>query len=172
MFKLNEKYEVDQKILKCNYIRNSPNDTGTINTPNTQLYINTPREDSVLILLNSYLGLYFDVFHAATNNRYADGTDIRFVNLGPIALFSKYRLTTLSGKHLKDIIRAHIVSLMYKLITSARRSDDLSIVFDRHRVRRQRELTNNKNIKSKFHLRIMLRYLFGLAEHQKKLLMT
>ena len=61
MFKLNEKYEVDQKILKCNFIRHSPNDIGTINTPKTQLYINTSREDSVLILLNSFLGLYFDV---------------------------------------------------------------------------------------------------------------
>ena len=98
--------------------------------------------------------------------------DIRFVNLGPIALFSNYRLTISSGKHLKDFSHAHIVSLRYKLITSARRSDDLSIGFDRHRVRRQRELTSNKNVKAKFHLRIMLKGVFSLAEHQKKLLLT
>ena len=36
-----------------------------------------------------------------------------------------------SGKHLEDISHAHIVSLMYKLITSAEDTDDLSIGFDR-----------------------------------------
>ena len=46
-------------------------------------------------------------------------------------------LTTSSGRHLEDISNAHIVSLMYKLITSARGSDDLSIGFDRDRGRRQ-----------------------------------
>ena len=40
-----------------------------------------------------------------------------------------------SGKHLQDISHAHIVSLLYKLITSARGSDDLSIGFDRDRGR-------------------------------------
>ena len=57
---------------------------------------------------------------------------------------------------------------MYKLITSARNSDDLSIGFDRDRGRRQRELTNNKNIKGKYHVTIMLKDIFGFAEHQDK----
>ena len=82
-------------------------------------------------MINSYLDLNFDVLHAATNNRYADNNDIRLDNLGPIALFSIYKLTTSSGKHLEDINHAHIVSLMYRLITSARGSNDLSIGFDR-----------------------------------------
>ena len=90
-----------------------------------------PREDSVISLLNSYLDLKFDVVHAATNNRYVDGNDIRLVNLGPVALFSNYKLTASSGKHLEDVSHAHIVSLMYKLITTAKRCDDLSIGFDR-----------------------------------------
>ena len=59
-----------------------------INTPKSQIFINTPKEDSVISLLNSYLELIFDVLHAATKNKYADGNDIRVVNLGPIALFS------------------------------------------------------------------------------------
>ena len=41
---------------------------------------------------------------------------------------------------------------MYKLITSARNTDDLSIGFDRDRERRKRELTNNKNMKGKYHM--------------------
>ena len=87
-------------------------------------------------MLNSYLELNFDVLHAATSNRYVAGNDIRITNLGPIASFSKYKLTTSSGKHLENIDHAHIVSLMYKLLTSSRGSDDLSIGFDRDRNRR------------------------------------
>ena len=168
MFNLCEKYEVDRRISKCDYIRYSPSEISTINTANSQIYINIPREDSVISLLNSYLNLNFDVVHAATNNRYADGNDIRLVNLDPVALFSNYKLTTSSGKHLEDISHAHLVSLMYKLITTAKDMNDLSIGFDRDRTRRRNELTNNKNIKGKYHVRFYLKDIFGYAEHQEK----
>ena len=85
-----------------------------------------------------------------------------------MALFSNYKLTTSSGKHLENIDHAHIVFLMYKLLTSSRGSDDLSIGFDRDRNRRQRELTNNKTQKGKFHVRIYLKDVFGFAEFQDK----
>ena len=94
MSKLSEKYEIDRRILKCDYIRYSPSESSTINTPNSQIYINIPREDSVISLLNSYLELNFDVLQAVSGNRYADGADIRLVNLGAIALFCIYKLTT------------------------------------------------------------------------------
>ena len=168
MFKLSENYEIDRRILKCDYIRNSPAEISTINTANSQIYINIPREDSVISLLNSYLELNFDVLQAATNNRYVDANDIRLVNLGPIALFSKYKLTTSSGKHLEEISHAHIVSLMYKLLTSCKDSDDLSIGFDRNRGRRKNELSNSKSIKGKYHIRIYLKDIFGFASHQEK----
>ena len=61
MFKLSEKYEDDRRNQKCDYIRFSPSEISTINTPNSQIYINIPREDSVISLLNSYLELNFDV---------------------------------------------------------------------------------------------------------------
>ena len=168
MFKLSEKYEINRDILKCDYIRYSSSEISTINTANSQVYINIPREDSVISLLNSYIELNFDVLHAATNNRYADGNDLRLVNLGPISLFSNYKLTTSSGKHLENIDHAHIVSLMYKLLSSSKGSDDLSIGFDRDRGRRQRELTNNKSQKGKYHVRIYLKDVFGFAEYQEK----
>ena len=167
MFKLSEKYEIDRRILKCDYIRYSPSEISTINTPNSQIYINIPREDSVISLLNSYIELNFDVLKAATSNRYEDTDDIRLINLGPIALFSIYKLTTSSGKHLENIDHAHIVSLMYKLLSSSRDSDDLSIGFDRNRDKRKRELLNNKTQKGKFHLRIYLKDVFGFAEYQE-----
>ena len=168
MFKLSENYEIDRRILKCDYIRYSPAEISTINTANSQIYINIPREDSVVSLLNSYIELNFDVLHAADNNRYVDANDIRLVNLGPIALFSNYKLTTASGKHLEEISHAHIVSLMYKLLTSSKDGDDLSIGFDRDRGRRKRELTNNKNNKGKYHTRVYLKHIFGFAEYQEK----
>ena len=168
MFKLSEKYSVNRDILKCDYIRYSPSEISTINTANSQVYINIPREDSVISLLNSYLELNFDVLRADNSNRYLDGNDTRLVNLGPIALFSNYKLTTSSGKHLENIDHAHIVSLMYKLLSSSKGSDDLSIGFDRDRGRRQRALTNNKTQKGKFHVRIYLKDVFGFAEYQEK----
>ena len=168
MFKLNENYEVDRRILKCDYIRYSPAETSTINTPNSQIYINIPREDSVISLLNSYLDFNFEVIKRADNSRYANGNDIRLVNLGPIALFSNFKLTTSSGKHVEDISHAHIVSLMYKLITFSKDSDDLSIGFLRSRNRRRNELALNKNIKGKYHLKILLMDVFGFATRQEK----
>ena len=168
MFKLNEKYEINRDILKCDYIRYSPSKISTINTANSQIYINIPREDSVVSLLNSYLDLNFDVLHAATNNRYVDGNDVRSANLGPIALFSIYKLTTSSGKHIEDVSHAHVVSLMYKLLTSAKGSDYLSTGFDRDRGRRRNQLTNNKTVKGRYHIRIYLKDIFGFAEDQEK----
>ena len=57
---------------------------------------------------------------------------------------------------------------MYKLLTSSKDSDDLSIGFDRNRGRRKNELSNNKSIKGKYHIRIYLKDIFGYAEHQEK----
>ena len=142
MFKLSERYQIDRRIQKCDYIRYSPSEISTINTANSQIYVNIPREDSVTSLLNSYLEINFDVLQAARKNRYVDASDIRLVNLRPIVLFSNFKLTTSSGKHLEEISHAHLVSLMYKLLTSSKDSDDLSIGFDRIRGRRKSELSN------------------------------
>ena len=168
MFKLNENYEVDRRILKCVYIRYSPAETSTIITPNSQIYINIPREDSVISLLNSYLDFSFEVVKRADNSRYGNGNDIRLVKLGPVALFSNFKLATSSGKHFEDISHAHLVSLMYKLITSSKDSNDLSIGFDSSRNRRRDELAQNKNIKGKYHVKIMLKHVFRFAECQEK----
>ena len=54
MFKLNEKPEVKGNILKCNDVQCSRSEKSTINTANSQRYINIPRDNSVIFLLNSY----------------------------------------------------------------------------------------------------------------------
>ena len=61
-----------------------------------------------------------------------------------------------------------LILLMYKLLTSSKDSDDLSIGFDRNRGRRKNELSNNKTIKGKYHIRIYLEDIFGFAEYQEK----
>ena len=91
MFELNENYVVDRRILKCDYIGYSPAETSAIITPKSQIYINIPREDSVISLLNSYLDLDFEVIKKGDNSRYGNGNDIRLVNLAPIALFSNFK---------------------------------------------------------------------------------
>ena len=113
------------------------------------------------------MDLNFEVIKQSDIPIYANGNDIRMNNLGPVALFSKFKLTTSSGKHLEDISHAQKVSLMYKLVTSSKDSDDLFLGFDRSRSRRRKKLTQ-KNIKSKHHLRFLLRDLFEYAEHQEK----
>ena len=77
-------------------------------------------------------------------------------------------MTKSTGNHLEDISPAHVVSLVYKLITSAKDSDDLSIGFDRDRGKRRDELAHNKLIKGKYKVRIMRKDTFGLAERQEK----
>ena len=77
-------------------------------------------------------------------------------------------MTTFTGKHLEDISHANIVSLMYKIITTAKDTNDLPIGFDRDRERRRNEVTNNKNIKGEFHVRIYLKDVFCFAENQEK----
>ena len=117
MFRLNEKIEIIRSILKFDYIRYSPSEISSINTDNSQIYFNIPEKGSVIFLLYSYIDLNSDVLYAANNKRYADNNDTKLVNLGRIALFSNYKLTTSSGRHLEDIRLAHNVSLMFKLIT-------------------------------------------------------
>ena len=168
MFKLKAKFDVNRSILKCDYVRYSPSDITTINTPNSQSYIIIPRGDSVNGLKGSLLRLNADVLHAATNNRYKNGDEIRLVNEGPIALFSNYKLQPSSGKHIEEINHAHIVCLLYKLKRSARITDDLSIGFVCDRETRKRELTINKNKKGKYHVTNLLKEIFGFAEHQEK----
>ena len=57
---------------------------------------------------------------------------------------------------------------MYKLVTSSKDSDNLSIGYDRSRNRRRYELTANKSVRVKYNLRIMLKDVFGSAEHQEE----
>ena len=138
----------------------------TINSQ--QLYENIPREDSIILLLKSFLDLNFEGNHATTNKRYADSNYKNLVYTGSMALFRNYEFKTGSGKHLKDFSHGQIVSLMYKLLTSAIGAIGLSSGFAGDCCGRHPELIIFKNQKGKYHVRIMLEDVFGFAEHQEK----
>ena len=62
---------------------------------------------------DSYLELDFNVTHRASGQaRYADGDHIRTINLAPIALFNKYKLTNSSGEEKEENDGAHVICLM------------------------------------------------------------
>ena len=137
MFNLS--HALDRPILKCDYIRYSPPSLNLVNGENNQFFIDIPRGDSTISLKHSYLELDFNVTcRAGAHARYADGDHIRLVNSGPTALFIKYRLTSSSGKESEEIVNAHVICLMHKLISSSRDSDDLSIGFHRSNEARER----------------------------------
>ena len=161
MLKLNGNYEVDRKFLNFDYIRFSPAETTTINTPNSHKNNIIPIEGSVFSLLISCFDLNFEVIKKTDDNRYANGNDIRLVNLRPIASFSEFTLTTSCGKHLEDDSHAQIVCLKYKLIPSAKNSSDLSIGFHRDQDGRWDKLAHNKTIEGKDHDRNLLKDVTG-----------
>ena len=95
-----------------------------------------------------------------------DADHIRLVNRGAITFFNKYRLTSSSGKEIEEIENAHVICLRLNFLSSSRDSDNLSIGYHRSNEAREKELTNKKTTKGKFHVRIYLKGVFGFAEHQ------
>ena len=87
MFDQIEENQIERRILKPGYIGYSPSAISTENTPNSHIYNNVLEEILLIVCLEVFFRLNFDVLDSATNNRYADGDDISLVNLGPIALF-------------------------------------------------------------------------------------
>ena len=82
-------------------------------------------------LINSYFDIKFEVIKKAESSSHSTGNDIKLTDLGPIALFSIYKLTNSSGKQLEEISNTYKVSLTWKFLNSAKNTDDLSIVTER-----------------------------------------
>ena len=120
--------------------------------------------------MKSYLDFSFEVNRKSHNSRYGNGNDITLVNLGRFALFSIFKITTSSGKHLEDNSHAQLISPMYKLIKSAKHTDDLFLGFGRDQRKMQEDLTKNKKIKGNCQPRILLKDFFGFAEYQESCL--
>ena len=87
--------------------------------------------------------------------------------MGPLLCLVKPKLTASSGKHLEKVDNLHPVSLMYKLLTSGSQTSQLLFGFEESTTIRRQELTNNKNEKGTFFVRIKLKDLFGSADQEK-----
>ena len=166
MFSLENKYTLEKPIHKIDFIKYSPSSLATINNTNSNTTISFPREDAYICLQNSFKGLEFEVLKN-NDTRYTNGDEIGLVNFGPISLFSEAKLTTSSGKHLEKVDSLHLISLMYKLLTSTKSTSQLMYGFEEDTTIRRQELTNNKNEKGTFFVRIKLKDLFGFADQEK-----
>ena len=138
----------------------------TVNNTNSNISVSLPREDAYICLQNSFISLEFEVLKN-NNTRFADGDEISLVNFGPISLFSEAKLTTFSGKHLEKVDNLHLISSMYKCLTSTKSTSQLLYGFEESETIRRQELTNNKNEKGTFLVRIKLKDLFGFADQEK-----
>ena len=166
MFSLKNKYTLEKPIHKIDFIKYNPSSLATVNNANSNIIVSLPREDAYICLLNSFISLEFEVLKN-NNTRFVDGDEISLVNFGPISLFSEAKLTTSSGKHLEKVDNLHLISLMYKLLTSTSQTSQLLYGFEESTTIRRQELTNNKNEKGTFFVRIKLKDLFGFADQEK-----
>ena len=166
MFSSKNKYTLEKPIHKIDFIKYSPSSLATVNNTNSNISVSLPRDDAYICLQNSFISLEFEVLKN-NNTRFADGDEIGLVNFGPISLFSEAKLTTSSGKHLEKVDNLHLISLMYKCLTSTKSTSQLLYVFEESETIRRQELTNNKNEKGTFFVRIKLKDLFGFADQEK-----
>ena len=71
-----ENYEVDRRNSKCDVITLfACRKVSTMKTPNSQIYINIPRKDSVTSSLNNFLVFNFDVINKTYSSSYANSDD-------------------------------------------------------------------------------------------------
>ena len=166
MFSLKNKYTLEKPIHKIDFIKYNPSSLATVNNANSNISVSLPREDAYICLQNSFISLEFEVLKN-NDSRFADGDEISLVNFGPISLFSEAKLTTSSGKHLEKVDNLHAVSLIHKLLTSTKSTSQLMYGFEEDTTIRRQELTNNKNEKGTFFVRIKLKDLFGFADQEK-----
>ena len=156
MFSLKSKNTVENPIHKIDFIKYSPSSLATVNNANSNISISLPREDAFICLQNSFISLEFEVLRN-DDSRFVDGDEISSVNFGQISLFSEAKLTTSSGKHFEKVDNLHPISLMIKLLTSTSQTSQFLYGFEESTVVRRQELTNNKNEKRTFFVRIKQR---------------
>ena len=70
---------------------------------------------------------------------------------------------------MEEIDNAHVICLRYKLLSSSRDSDDLSIGFHRSTEVRERDLTKKETRKGIYLVKVSLKDIFGFAENQCKI---
>ena len=171
----NEKYDfsrrpiLDRSNIKKDFRRYTPASLATINTPNSLINIDIPREDAYICLDDAYIQLELVVTTQA-GARYEDDAAVSLVNLGGIALFSEATLSTSSRKHLERIEQVYQASLMYKLLADSQEDLDINFTKDTDpaaiNAKLRNRLINDNPEKGTLCLDILLSDIFGFALHQ------
>lgn len=167
MFNLKSNYEINRPLLKENYRRYNPTSLSTINTNNSLITIQVPREDAYICLKDSYIDLEIEIVKN-DNSALVNASEVSLINLGGVALFQEAKLTTSSNKQIERVEPLYQSSLMYKLLSSSHTSD-MSCMFEKDYTSRKAELTTNADAKGVLFLQIKLSDLFGFAEYQDKI---
>ncbi len=174
MFQIDRPVLLDRSLFKKDFMRYDPPSLATINTTNSIISIDIPREDSYINLHDSYLKVELQVVKNADDTLYADGNGICLINLAPAALFSEMTLSTSSKKVIERVEQVHIATLMYKMLSSG--EGDLMTFFEKDtqdaavvNTERRNRLLNNTPEKGTVFVRLPLKYMFGYVNHQDKI---
>ena len=108
MFNIKKQQNIVKRILQIGNFRYSCSSYATINKNNSDFETNIPREVNYISLQNTYISLQFNVTHnVAANTQYANNNATFLLSLGPNALFSEAKFTTISNKHLENAENCH-----------------------------------------------------------------
>ena len=114
---------------------------------NTQIFTDVQGEESAKILKDSNTEIEFEEsLYNAPHGDYEYVEVIKLVISALIALLNEHDISNSSGKHSNSVDNnAHILGSLYKINTSSKHSNYLSIGFDQSNARRKLQLTDYKD---------------------------
>ena len=94
-----------------------PQNLKTLKDQSKQADIDLPTGGCAMSLRVKHLETEIDVKHKSLDNiLYTYRYCIRLVNIGPVAFFSDFQLTSSSGEDVEKIGKAHVALSMYKSV--------------------------------------------------------
>ena len=110
---------------------------------------------------------YCALIRQDNSKRFSAAENTKLAKLEPIALFCENELSNRNEKEKLYVDHANIACSMYKLLTTPRGHHDSSIRFARDILERAEKRITMKRIRGKFHNTILIKDVFGFAEHQQ-----
>ena len=126
MIQTNERCDTDKSRFNSDHNDKLPLLLRTLFETQSQGFRETPREDSVISIKDSYHDVDIDVTQA-NDAPVGAGASTSFVILGTNALFFENTSNTESRKHLENIDHANKFCLFYVILKQSKRKYDSSI---------------------------------------------
>ena len=127
MSELSAKWKVVRFFLECDFFRETPQLIIIADRANEQFYFDLQREDSVKSFEVICPKKQFDFLREDDNEWFLAAVITRLANLGSIAFFIEYTLSSSIGSETEYTDQTLIACLLYKLTTSPRDYEDLFI---------------------------------------------